>query len=206
MFKLSISSLKFSLLLFPCLLLGNVGLLHAAAIPIFDVDELRGAKGVNVVGTLYDAEFIDGSCIEIFNGCDEASDFTFWEDQVAASAAAQALLDQVFVGIYDDTPGLTFGCSGENNHCNAFIPYFFGNGDTVGITNARNWVIGAADIVTEGGQLRSFDQSVTGQSVYAKFTVSAVPLPAALPLFVSSLIAMFMFCRRQKSQQSNEVP
>ncbi len=38
---------------------------------------LHGASGVDVGGTLYDVEFLDGTCIVLFNGCDQSSDFTF---------------------------------------------------------------------------------------------------------------------------------
>jgi len=76
---------------------------------------LAGATGVNVGGTLYDVEFVDGSCIALFDGCDAITDFEFTTES-AAVAASQALLDQVFLnvpqGTFDDTPFLTVGCPG----------------------------------------------------------------------------------------------
>ena len=39
--------------------------------------QLMGASGVLVDGNPYDVEFVDGTCIDLFSGCDEASDFTF---------------------------------------------------------------------------------------------------------------------------------
>ena len=47
-------------------------------------------------GNLYDVQFLDGSCISLFNGCDDVSDFTF-QTQAAAILASQALLDQVLL-------------------------------------------------------------------------------------------------------------
>jgi hypothetical protein len=58
--------------------------------------QLHGAFGVDVGGTLYNVEFLDGTCIALFNGCDAVSDFTFQSSALAASAS-QALLDQVFL-------------------------------------------------------------------------------------------------------------
>ena len=65
-------------------------------------------------GNLYDVQFLDGTCIGLYNGCDEISDFTF-QTQSSAALASQALLDQVFLdgplGNFDSDPTLTFGCS-----------------------------------------------------------------------------------------------
>src|SRR5262245_843905 len=64
---------------------------------------LTGARCINVGGVLYDVDFRDGTCVEVFNGCDEASDF------LAATGGtrpfSQALLDQVLLdspaGLFD---------------------------------------------------------------------------------------------------------
>jgi hypothetical protein len=37
--------------------------------------QILGASGVDVGGTLYDVEFLDGTCIALFSGCDEVSDY-----------------------------------------------------------------------------------------------------------------------------------
>ena len=66
----------------------------------WDGTNLTGATNVNVGGVLYDVEFVDGTCINVFSGCDNAAeDFAFSSVEVATSAA-NALLSQVFV----DTP------------------------------------------------------------------------------------------------------
>ena len=89
----------------------------AQASPILIVNGsgiLTGATGVNVGGTLYDVEFVDGTCVALFTGCDQPSDFTF-TTAADADVASQALLDQVLldtgVGAFDSNPALTFGCS-----------------------------------------------------------------------------------------------
>jgi hypothetical protein len=75
---------------------------------------LTGATGVNVGGKQYDVEFVDGTCVALFTGCDSPSDFTF-TTAADADVASQALLDQVLldtgVGAFDSNPALTFGCS-----------------------------------------------------------------------------------------------
>ena len=57
--------------------------------------QLMGASGVLVDGNPYDVEFVDGTCIDLFSGCDEASDFTF-HTLSESMAASQALIDQVY--------------------------------------------------------------------------------------------------------------
>ena len=87
------------------------------AAPILQIDasgQLTGATGVDVDGTYYDVEFKDGTCIDLYNGCNEGSDFTFWTES-DARRAAEALLSQVLVdgseGYFDSLPSLTKPCS-----------------------------------------------------------------------------------------------
>ncbi len=68
----------------------------ANAVVILNVDAdglLIGATGLNVGGTLFDIRFLDGSCIDIFDGCDETSDFAFTDLNSAAAAATVLLLN-----------------------------------------------------------------------------------------------------------------
>ena len=71
--------------------------------------QLMGASGVDVGGTLYNVEFLDGTCIDLYSGCDENTDFTI-DSEASALLASQALLDQVFLdvseGSFDSLPGL----------------------------------------------------------------------------------------------------
>ncbi len=96
--------------------------------------QLMGASDVLVDGNLYDVQFLDGSCITLYNGCDETSDFTF---QTSASAvlASLALLDQVFLdgveGQFDSDPSLTNGCTNPLSLCLA----------------ATSWLINVAPVV-----------------------------------------------------------
>ena len=45
-----------------------------AATKIIVGDQLTGANGVNVNGSLYNVRFADGTCVAIFDGCDSVSD------------------------------------------------------------------------------------------------------------------------------------
>ena len=72
--------------------------------------QLMGASDVLVDGSLYDVQFLDGTCIQLYNGCDEASDFTF-QTGFHARNASLALLLQVFRGRFNHEPHLTNGCS-----------------------------------------------------------------------------------------------
>ncbi|HIF07614.1 MAG TPA: DUF1566 domain-containing protein, partial [Gemmatimonadetes bacterium] len=110
--------------------------------------QLLGAFGVDVGGTLYDVEFVDGTCTDLFAGCDEAADFTFTTSS-AARAAGQALLDQVFVnsglGLFDDDPTLTNGCSSAD-FCNPYTPYELApqlGPNFVAVSISRNYSPGA---------------------------------------------------------------
>lgn len=47
--------------------------------------ELQGATGVDVGGTLYTVEFLDGTCVSLYDNCDATTDFTF---QTLADAQA----------------------------------------------------------------------------------------------------------------------
>ena len=100
----------------------------AAAILVNANGQLIGATGVDVQGSLYDVTFTDESCVIVYEGCDAVSDFLF-TTQSAASAASQALLDQVFIdgpsGLFDTLPGLTFGCLATSRECYALTPYGF---------------------------------------------------------------------------------
>jgi hypothetical protein len=100
--------------------------------PTLDIvgGQLLGAFDVDLNGSLYDVTFVDGTCVGLFDGCDESSDF-FFQDYASAEDASRALLDSVFsdiyqyphpLGTFDSDPGLTSGCS-YSNYCEIYTPY-----------------------------------------------------------------------------------
>jgi hypothetical protein len=100
----------------------------ASAILTVQSGVLVGASNVDVGGALYNVSFVDGTCVDLFDGCDEVSDFTF-RSEIDATNASQALLDQVFVdvaaGLFDANPPLTSGCENQFTgfNCIATTPY-----------------------------------------------------------------------------------
>jgi hypothetical protein len=129
--------------------------------------ELRGASGVDVGGTFYDVQFLDGTCIDLFNGCDDDSDFTF-NLLASATLASQALLDQVFVATFDSQPDFTRGCGPSIPLCRIITPYGadleFGDFGTVSmstaVNNSTNGVIHnhlSGDGVLQDSSYRSYD-------------------------------------------------
>ena len=79
---------------------------------------------MTVGGTLYNVEFVDGTCAAVFTGCDATSDLTF-TTSADALTAGQALLDQVFLdgsaGNFDSHPERTLGCPPDS--CVALVPF-----------------------------------------------------------------------------------
>jgi hypothetical protein len=85
----------FKKLLGACVGLAMMGMAGTASAAVLNVSggQLLGAHNVDVLGTLYDVTFLNGTCIDLFSGCDEPSDFAF-NTQASATAAGQALLDR----------------------------------------------------------------------------------------------------------------
>ena len=85
-----------------------------AAVPVIVGGELLGATGVNVGGTVYDVQFVEGTCVDLYGGCDDLSDFTF-TNLADALLAGQARLGKGQVRKRIDWLGplwvLRVGCS-----------------------------------------------------------------------------------------------
>lgn len=152
-----------------------------AAVPIVVGGELLGATGVNVEGSVYDVEIAEGTCIDLYDGCDDVSDFTF-TTLADAALAGQALFDQVYrdgaAGDFDTVPNLNAGCTGY--FCGTAFPYGLPNATNVSIVSAVNHVDEIDDVVISGdGTLRTFDSS-SGTfhtlTTYATWT----PVPPAM--------------------------
>ena len=90
---------------------------NAATLIIDNQDQLRGALRVDVNGFLFDVEFINSSCIGAFDGCNDATNFTF-QTVDDATAASQALFDQVLIdsvlGDFDSIPAMTASSSADS--------------------------------------------------------------------------------------------
>lgn len=138
--------------------------------------QLMGASGVDVGGSFYDVEFLDGTCIALFDGCAEAADFAF-PTSGQALAAALAVLDQVMLdsddGQFDNEPALTNGCV-ELSGCAILIPFGIANG-TVSVRSAVNGLADLDSTSAVGTLADNEDSFLAPSSVYAVFT--PVPEP-----------------------------
>ena len=151
--------------------------------------QLHGAFGVDVGGTLYDVEFLDGTCIALFNGCDAVSDFTFQSSALAA-AASQALLDQVLLdgvlGNFDSTPALSNGCEGLDE-CFFYTPYGL-SGSFVSLRRIAVNSQSGSDRILSGSGGSSNDQTNFSLSTYARWT--QIPEPSAAHLVALGLTGL----------------
>ena len=63
-----------------------VSSVQAAILNVDGGGNLLGASNVDIGGVLYNVEFVDDSCINVFDGCDEEIDFDFSSLAEAAEA------------------------------------------------------------------------------------------------------------------------
>jgi hypothetical protein len=164
--------------------------------------QLLGASGVDVGGAFYNVEFLDGTCIDLYNGCDSLSDFTF-QTIDDANLASQALLDQVFVdgtGLFDTDPALTFGCNNSGS-CRTRTSYGLSVVESALVFSIRaintdpSWPGG--DIVQDGGAIGTGYNTATNDAVvWAVWT--PVPEPGTALLLSLGLLGLSARKRRER--------
>lgn len=181
---------------------GSMGSAHAVSYNVVG-GELIGAFDVDVAGTFYDVIFGDGSCVSLYSGCDELSDFPF-SDPAESQVAAMALITQVFGNsdVYDADPSLTRGC--ESNACFLMMPYVFSTNVNfpgyASVKGGSNTPALMENVVVFSIIEPSFDLSAYSTWTYTQWTptVSAVPVPAAIWLFGTALIGFIGFGKRKE--------
>lgn len=168
----------------------------AGAVLQVDGGVLKGAKGVDIGGTLYDVEFVDTTCAAAFSGCDQSSDFLF-QSQAEATAAANALLNQVVIdgpaGNFDSSPELTLGCS-NSSYCWLVNAYWSGS---VANMDALNGGTSISDGVN--GPYVDLDAGARTDLTFARWTLAeagTVPEPGTLSLLAGAALA-FVGARRR---------
>jgi len=176
-----------------------IGLLLATQAPaaILQVNGsgiLTGATDVDVNGTLYNVDFVEGTCIDLFGGCDSIDDFAFPGSETDALAAGDALANQVFIdgpaGLFDSRPWLIEGCplTWSSSTCWAVIPFspVSANPNSAQNVKVLNYSVEASDLIGIGPLGKSYDTSAD-QNVYADFQPATIPLPAAAWLLVGAV-------------------
>ena len=190
---------------------------YSATLVIED-GQLVGADGITFDSYTGSVRFVDGSCADIFNGCDEPSDLVFAtltstenEARVLALSASSALLTQVFDAnpLYDLNIELTFGCEQTTAvalvFCGILTPYST-DGTTVLTANMTNRD-DTSRLDTTGSRQGYFitDSTIADAGdpadrlVYAAWTVTPVPIPAGAWLFASGLLGLIGIARRKKA-------
>ncbi len=172
----------------------------AAVLTLDGAGRLIGATGVSIAGVSYDVSFRDGTCAELFAGCDALSDFSF-NTIAQARAASLALVDQVFNTSLatDADPTLTRGCEDAGYvylgtryaACWALTPFRFTTDGQVAthvaLNDIRDFMDQAAAIDTQFVVGRS--QTMAGIVDAARYSTFAVwslagsgsPSPASAP-------------------------
>jgi len=186
-------------------LLGLPSTKAGAATYNIDNGELKGAYGVSVNSGLYDVSFMDGTCVALYTGCDDVSDFTFNTADLAFTATL-ALLEQVFNKadywdlIPDGTAGINPGAV-AGQIITPFAPHVNGLAWAHIAINRQALEVDVPLCFDTAPCLISIDSDTVDvrTETYAKWTpVSPVPAPAAIWLFGTALIGYVGMARRRK--------
>jgi hypothetical protein len=158
-------------------------------------NQLTGATGVNIGGSLYNVSFQE---CDIGSGGFSAGCTPFFTTQAGAGLAAQALLDQVLIdgaaGAFDTHPELTFGCS-DLIQCIVAVPYNF-TADTMAAFNDAPPATDSAGYAPFYWNSFAHGTTPLNGAVFASFTPS-VPEPATWAMMLLGFGAIGASMRRR---------
>jgi hypothetical protein len=196
------NKMKFKLLITLTLLISMLFTtkeVSATPILIESSGNLMGATGVYVNGSLFDVSFVDGSCISLYGGCNEVTDFVF-TSQTMADAAGAALLSQVLNGAADTNISLVNGI--EKAFSVSVIGSFYWNlaSNTFKQSSISNNVFDSLDAVQTTWSFGAANRDTTLQNTWtiAVWTAHEVPEPTTLAIFTLGLMGLAV--RRFKKQ------
>ena len=168
---------------------------HAASLRINGDGHVEGVDGIVIGTATYDATFVDGTCVEIFSGCDEISDFQLGEAD--ALTAATQITDAFTGSAYQHEPDEIVGCTDTPSICRIAIPW-----DPSSPATSPNLVTVALTVIQDDPTLPVtigvfYEYEMTNAEVGTFVVLTEVPLPASAWLFVSALVGLLGIGRRR---------
>ena len=182
----------FNNLLFSIFLVAS-GAANSATSLVVSNGVLIGANGVEVAGLSYDVFFEDGTCGSFHANC---SSFVFGS-RAAADLASRALGEQVFLGIYDDNPNLTRGCSDPMYQECQILTAFQADTSSSFMNRSAIWddSLGLISNSRDTGGYPGLTYAVWSPSV----VISPIPEPETYALMLTGLLAVGAAARRRKA-------